>query len=185
MSLWILALIVQPILIRRKKFAAHRWIGRSTYVLMPLLLASIILLVYSRNHGFVNDPTLGVYLFVPFSGVINVGVAYALALVYSHDVNIHARAMIVTGIEFIEPPLSRLMHSILLRNDIVIGPSHLSYLSTIAVVYSIFTALIIAERKQKVGRWVFPLFLGLAIIFHSLILFDIEIPIWNSFAKWS
>jgi hypothetical protein len=38
LSLWILALIIQPILIRKKKLAVHRLIGKFTYVLLPLMI---------------------------------------------------------------------------------------------------------------------------------------------------
>jgi hypothetical protein len=38
LSLWILVLIIQPILIRKKKLAVHRLIGKFTYVLFPLMI---------------------------------------------------------------------------------------------------------------------------------------------------
>jgi hypothetical protein len=152
---------------------------------MPLLLASIVLLVHSRNRGLVNDPTLGPYLYVPSKDVITIGLAFVIAIWFRRDVTIHARAMIVTGIQFIEPPLSRFIRYAIFGSWRGDGWwSHLPYLSTIAVVYAVYIGLMITERRQEKGRWVFPLFLGLTIVFHILVIFDVEIPIWDSFAKW-
>ena len=39
-SLWILILIIQPFLILNKKYAAHRTIGKLSYILFPLLILS-------------------------------------------------------------------------------------------------------------------------------------------------
>jgi len=40
--LWVLLLIVQPLLIRYKKFPTHRLIGKFTYILVPLIICSFI-----------------------------------------------------------------------------------------------------------------------------------------------
>jgi|GEM_PF-185982 len=45
MGLWVITLIVQPLLIRKMKLALHRIIGKLTYVLMPVMLLSVLLLI--------------------------------------------------------------------------------------------------------------------------------------------
>ncbi len=181
MSLWLLVLITQPILIRKKKLAVHRFIGKLTYILMPLLFISVILLTHFRiqNHAHIvdNQKLYGPHLMVPFKDLLILGTAYIIAIVYRHDINIHARAMIATGIVFIEPALVRfLVHSM--------KDAHIAYYLTIGFVYSILLGLMILERKQKRGRWVFPLILGLYIIVHSILIFNINFSIWETFAKW-
>ena len=42
LTLWVILLIVQPLLIRYKKFAVHRLIGKFTYILVPLIICSFI-----------------------------------------------------------------------------------------------------------------------------------------------
>ena len=181
MSLWLFALISQPILIRRKKLAVHKFMGRLTYILMPMLFISVILLTHYRIHDHIrivnNQKLYGPHLLVPFKDLIILGTAYIIAIVYRHEINIHARAMVATGIVFIEPALVRfLVHSM---ND-----AHLAYYLTIGFVYSILIGLMILEWKQKRGRWVFPLILGLYIVVHSLLIFHINFSIWETFAIW-
>src|ERR1700712_3913685 len=53
MSLWVAILITQPILIRKKKLAVHRLIGKLSYVIMPVLLISVLLIL---NTGLKAGP---------------------------------------------------------------------------------------------------------------------------------
>jgi len=48
----------------------------------------------------------------------------------------------------------------------------------------ILIGLIIRERKEKRGRWVFPLILGLYFIIQFIIFNRVEIPGWQSLAEW-
>src|ERR1051325_3430348 len=45
MLLWTAMLIAQPILIRKKKLNIHRLIGKASYVIMPMLLISVLLIL--------------------------------------------------------------------------------------------------------------------------------------------
>lgn len=178
MSIWIGMLIIQPILIRKKKLRIHKLIGKVSYIVMPLLFVSILLLVHSRIKGSERED-LGLSIFVPFKDLLILGTTYIIAIRYKHNLQIHARAMIATGIVFIEPALSRFMDHSVIKND-----GTWAYLSTIGIIYAILIALIVIERKQKSARWIFPLVLGMYIIVHSVLIFNIEIPFLNSFAKW-
>ena len=181
MALWILLLIFQPILIRKKKLAIHKLIGKLTYILMPLLFTSIILLTHyqiEQHVQIINGEKLyGPHLLIPFKDILILGTAYIIGVAYRQNINIHARAMVATGLVFIEPALTRFL--INLTNDRNIG-----YPCTIGILYSILIGLILLERKQKSGRWVFPLILGLYIFSHSLILFKIDFGVWESFSRW-
>ncbi len=174
-GLWILLLIIQPLLIRKRKMALHRFLGKLSYGLFPLLFVSILLLAHSRIQGLKGD--LGLNLFVPFKDLLIIGVAYYIAIRYRYTVDIHARGMVATGLVCIEPALSRLLY-----NTTHLVPFY--YLATIAVIYILLIVLIIRERKQPVGRWVFPLILGLYAIVHAIILFQIRIGPWELFCKW-
>ena len=173
--LWIAALITQPILIKKKKLEIHRLIGNLSYCIFPLIFFSVILLVHSRHN--ITDENLDIRLFVPFKDLLILAVAYFIAIRYRSNINLHARGMIATGIVFIEPALVRLIMNLF-------GSSLTSYIATILIIYSILIALIILERHQKKGRWIFPLILGLYIIVHSIIIFNIHIGIWEAFSKW-
>jgi len=174
-SLWLLMLIVQPILIRKKKLPLHRMIGKISYVLFPLVLLSVILLAHSRHA--VGEKDLGIAILVSFKDLIVLGVAYFIAIRYRHTIDLHARGMVATGIVFIEPALSRFLYN-------AVTQTIYSYLLTIGLVYAILITLIILERKQKKGRWVFPLILGLYIIMHAILLLNVHIAPWEAFATW-
>lgn len=179
MSLWILALIIQPILIRKKKLSIHRLIGKLSYVLMPLLFTSIILLKHYRIGGQVTEG-LGASLWLQLKDLVIIGIMYGIAIKYRHNIQIHARAMIATGIVFIEPALARFVIGSVFPEEYMLP----AFLTTIGLIYALLIALMIMERKQKSGRWIFPLVLILYIIFHNLYLFKISAPAWDAFAKW-
>ncbi len=174
-SLWLLMLIVQPILIRKKKLPMHRIVGKISYVLFPLVLLSVILLAHSRHA--VGEKDLGINLLVPFKDMIVLGVAYFIAIRYRHTIDLHARGMVAAGIVFIEPALSRFLYN-------AVTQTIYSYFLTIGLVYAILITLIILERNQKKGRWVFPLILGLYIIMHAILLLNVHIAPWEAFAIW-
>ena len=178
MSVWIAMLIIQPILIRKKKLPVHRIIGKVSYIIMPMLFLSVLLLVHSRIKGSDRND-LGLSIFVPFKDLLILVTTYFIAIRYRHNLQIHARAMVSTGIVFIEPALVRFMGHSVFKND-----GTLAYFGTIGIIYAILITLIIIERKQKSARWIFPLVLVMYIIVHSVLIFNMEIPFLNVFAKW-
>lgn len=177
--LWVFMLIAQPILIRQKKFALHRKIGKLSYVLVPLIFISIILLAHSTLRG--PKENVGLELWIPFKDLLVFAVAYAIAIKYRKTVAIHARGMIVAGIVLIEPALVRLILYVFFPDE---GFAPNGYITTIVLLYTLLIGLIVAERKQKTGKWVFPLALGLYIFVHSVLVFQIKIPVWQLFAEW-
>ena len=177
--IWILFLIIQPILIRKKKFALHRNIGKLSYLLVPLIYISITLLAHSRITG--EEENLGLSLWIPFKDLIIFSFGYGIAIYYRKKMQVHARGMIVAGIVLIEPALVRFILYTFFPES---GFAPEGYLMTIALVYALLASLMIAERKQRQGRWVFPITLCLYLFVHSVILLQYSIPGWDSLAKW-
>lgn len=177
--LWVLMLIAQPILIRQKKFEIHRKIGKLSYLLVPLIFISIILLAHSTLRG--PKENVGLELWVPFKDLLIFAVGYGIAIKYRKTMAIHARGMIVAGIVLIEPALVRLILYVFFPDE---GFAPSGYITMIILLYTLLIGLIISERKQKVGRWVFPLALGLYVFVHTVLLFQIRIPGWQAFAEW-
>src|SRR5688500_3805622 len=54
MMLWIAMLIAQPFLIKFKKFSIHRTLGKISYVLVPLVLASAFLMIRLSYYRFID-----------------------------------------------------------------------------------------------------------------------------------
>ena len=173
--LWIGIVIVQPILILKRMNGWHKTIGKSTYIIVPLLYISVLLLAHSRIDP--NDTNLPISLWVPFKDLIIFSVAYGIAIAHRKNRHIHARGMIAAGLVFLEPALVRTI-----MNLTDTGQS--GYLLTIGIVYIIFILLIINDRDSATGRWVFPLILGCYIFVHSVLIFNIQLPLWSSIAHW-
>ena len=76
-SVWIAMLIAQPLLIRNKKMAWHRKIGRLSYVVFPLLLLSFLPQMIRLAHS--EHPE---FLFFPLGDSVLLVLFYALAIYY-------------------------------------------------------------------------------------------------------
>ncbi|WP_126973002.1 hypothetical protein [Gynurincola endophyticus] len=178
-TLWIFLLIVQPILIRKKKIQLHRTIGKFSYIILPLFLISVILLKHHTLGGIVTED-LGAGLWLQTKDIIIIGVMYVIALVNKHNTPVHARAMIATGIVFIEPTLGRFLIRSVFTEEYFLA----AFMVTILIIYLLLITLIIRERKQQRGRWIFPLVLAFYILFHCLMIFQVSFPLWDTFAAW-
>jgi hypothetical protein len=102
--IWLLMLIVQPILIIKKKVALHRLIGKASYILMTLLVISIILII---NQEQTREKDLGVFAanLVDFPVFI---VLYGFAIYYRKNSAYHARFMIMSILPLFSPVLARI-----------------------------------------------------------------------------
>jgi hypothetical protein len=107
--LWILLLIIQPILIRQNKYAAHRFIGRFTYVLVPLIILSFIGMMNKQIHETspknITEALNGIYL--PLTDTFLFSTFYILAIVNKRNIARHMRYIIMTGLVFIDASLIR------------------------------------------------------------------------------
>jgi len=173
--LWILLLIAQPILVVKKRLSSHRLLGNFSYLLFPLIFISVILVSHNRHPASEQD--FDMRLLVPFKDLIILSVAYSIAIFNRHNIELHARGMIVTGLVFIEPALIRFI-------NYANVPFPTAYFLTIAIIFSLLITLIFLEGNQKKGRWIFPLTLGMYLVMHTIIILEIRIPLWASFAKW-
>jgi hypothetical protein len=172
--LWILMVIIQPILIKRRQLGLHRRIGRLSYYLIGLIFISVLLLVHHRHS--INEENLGLRLLVPLKDLIILGTVYFIAMKYRKNTAIHARAMIASGLVFIEPSLLRTI-----RNYLDVPAP---YMVTAFTVYLLLIVLTIISWKHKSGRWVFPFVLLMYLIVHGILLSGIQIGVLENFARW-
>jgi hypothetical protein len=175
---WMSALIIQPILIKKKQLGIHRLVGKITYFLIPLIFISILLLTHSRlpHVSQLSENDL-VSAFNSFKDIVILTVAFYIAIRYKKDYQLHARGMIATGLAFIEPAFIRFTFR-------VIPDPTWAYLTTIFTLYAVILFLIYRERNQSSARWVFPLILVLYMFAHGLVLSEIYLPIWRVCVTW-
>lgn len=135
---WILMLIVQPLLIRYRKRALHKLLGKVSYVVFPLLILSFFpQMVRSYARGEIADllnPSVDIILLILF---------YSLAIRHKKKVNVHMRYMICTAIVFLSPLLIRIIRMLLHGSDIV--ATHINY----SLINLLILGLILWDKSNK------------------------------------
>lgn len=179
MLLWLAMLISQAFLIRYKKYDVHRTIGKFSYLLVPVIIVSLILLAHHQIVSGKDGISAGrrYILFLQLSLLLIFVVAYVMAMLNRRTPLRHARFMICTGLTVIDPAVARV--------PLDLPPLPFDYqFITFGLVDLILLILIVAERKQQRGRDVFPAMLGLFLIFQVLNLTATESLLWRRFAIW-
>ncbi|MEO5889472.1 MAG: hypothetical protein ABIQ31_04425 [Ferruginibacter sp.] len=175
MILWVAILIAQPLLIRKKKLEIHRYIGKFTYVLMPVMLLSVLLIMNSGMKAVPASELTFQNVLFPVRDFFFLSVFFTIGVIYRHKIQVHARAMIITGIVFIEPALFRFLGGLLGRAGGFIG---------MFLILSLLVTLIIKERKQKSGRWLFPSFLIVDVIVYLVVIFQVSLAFLDPVVTW-
>jgi hypothetical protein len=126
MVLWIAVLITQPFLIKYKKWAVHRLIGKISYVLVPLVLFFSYLLIRMGYYRYFNelhqqasqglnhftdaeilkkaaDGPIAIFYFVWFA------LFYILAIINRRQSSVHARYMLATALTLLGPTVDRII----------------------------------------------------------------------------
>ena len=180
-ALWMLLLVVQPFLIRRYRFDTHRAVGRVSYLLVPLLLISMVLLANYRLRSVPAEAyqlqTYVLYLQVSLAGLF--ALSFALAMVFRREAEVHGRFMVCTGMTLIDPVFARLFFWA--------DPTTVEYhqFLTYGLTDLVFLVLIVSERRSSRGRWVFPVMLLVFLVIQiPALLWLTEWPVWQSIAKW-
>lgn len=179
MLLWIAMLISQAFLIRFKKWSAHKFFGKFSYGLVPVLIVSLVLLAHNQIEIGENGiyPSRRYILFLQLSLLAIFIIAYVLAITYRHNPVIHARYMICTALTLIDPAVARI--------PIDTPPLPFPYqVVTFGITDLILLLLIVMERNQTQGRKVFPLMLVIFVFFQSLNLTQTDTGAWKDFALW-
>jgi hypothetical protein len=112
MLLWMVLLITQPLLIKNKKHEIHRFIGKLTYIIAPLLILSIFLVSKMVYHRSIATLSLQESLAAVVLGLPNMFafiLLYYLAIFNSRNRSVHMRYMIGTALLMIGPGLGRLL----------------------------------------------------------------------------
>jgi hypothetical protein len=111
--LWVIVLIAQPLLITYHQFKAHRFIGKFTYFLMPvIIISSVGVLRQQYLEGIEQKMTSGVSLkslYTSAAELISIVIYYTLAVynIWKGNVAYHMRYMICLALEFIPPSFGR------------------------------------------------------------------------------
>src|SRR5688572_21120368 len=180
-TLWMLVLIAQPLLVRTRRLSLHRAIGKATYLLAPLVLASILLLAHHR----IRLAPAGAYpiqtyiLYLQLSLAVMFAGLYVLGVANRRRTWAHARLMICTALVLVDPIAIRVMFWI----DPT--PTWNYQWLTFGLTDLLLLALAWADRRHVPGRrlllWVLAAFVAAQL--PALLGFTATAP-WQAFARW-
>lgn len=114
MILWLLVLIVQPILINKRKYKWHRAFGKVSYGLVPAIVISMLVaykysfLTSIAEKGVAHSQSLNL-LFLPLTDVLPFATFYMLAIINRKKIASHLRYMISTAVVVVSAGLLRVL----------------------------------------------------------------------------
>lgn len=180
-TLWLLLLVAQPLAIRAGRRDIHRQLGRLSYVVAPLIVASVLLLAHEKIQGLTGQRLAiqSYILYLQISLGLLFAVCYVMAIIKRHDSPVHMRFMVGTALTLIDPIVVRLM---LWMQPV---PAWNYQWFTFLLTDAVLVLLIWLDRNSPRGRWVFPAMLGAFVLIQipALALLTSTGP-WQAFARW-
>jgi hypothetical protein len=174
---WFVLLFIQPYLIKKRKYALHRKLGKVSYFLIPLIALSTFGVargMYLRELGHIpQNENIGA-LIVPFSQTLVFVTLYLLAIRNKKRVSFHLRYMIATSIILIGPAIRRIfagwMHM----------PGQVSFLLSFLIMAASLTGLILYDKMhgKKFQPYVVALILFTA--YYLAVLYVPQTSLWQN-----
>lgn len=188
MTLWCLMLISQSLLIRTKKHAVHRLMGKISYILVPFILLSGAHLA----HITVSEarPGTSAYYYMialMFNALIVFAVIYVLAIWNRKKPLIHARYMVCTVFPLFTPVTDRIIYKYI-DGLVPLAPTiqGMPVVPTFGFLLAdlIVLVLLIWDWRSRKKLDVFPYVLGILVLYHVSVLTFWKYPFWQRFGDW-
>ncbi len=158
-------LVAQPLLIRYKRRGVHKTLGKLTYFLMPLLVASCVGVVLKEyDEAFVRTLSVASALRSIFSDaaqLLLLAIFYLLAVVNRRNIPVHMRYMIAVALVVAPAGIAR-----------VLGywfevSRYTSGLASNAVLDAVLIALILFDRRNHLNYRPYVRVLPLFLLSHA------------------
>jgi hypothetical protein len=182
--IYLALLIVQPVLIHKKKFELHRIIGKFSYFLAPVVFVSILLVYRNQYLRMVSDGKplneCLAFIFAPATDAIPFLIFYILAILNKGDTAKHMRYIIATGIVVAGPGYGRIFIT-------WFGMDFFAALGLVSLTTLVaFVGLIIYDRVKKKQFRVNPFAISFIIwlIPNILVIFFPNTTVWQNIAQW-
>lgn len=174
---WFILLIIQPVLIKQKKYRLHRKLGKLSYFLAPILVITILILVKIKVQRLlpVSESDATVNALIGLMDALSFSIYYIIAMVNKQNVRWHVAFILAASLIILNPGMARLF------NEIKPG---LGMLASIIVPFAVSIGIIIYE-KIKMKRAIFKspyfiFFMGWA--FEILLLITLpDTDFWKNF----
>ncbi len=128
MTTWFIFLIIQPLLIRKELMKFHRIIGKVSYVLVPFILISMVVMIQIAQKRQQDNIAIYQNIF-DVSGFL---LFYLLAIINRKNAAKHMRYMIITALILFPPALARIYLHYPITN--IIPPLLVSFLIIIGLI---------------------------------------------------
>jgi hypothetical protein len=152
-----LLLVVQPLLYSRGKIKTHRYLGWSSLVLVPLIIAGGLIMMKLMVHRQASYPPNTVYqlAFIDILTLLGFAVIWFLAIRYRKKIKLHARFMVSTIFGPLIPALTRVFFVLHFADGFTEALTY-SYL----LIEIILIVIILKERKVREMRFTYlPVFI--------------------------
>jgi hypothetical protein len=191
LALWLVMLVTQAQLIRTQRRSLHRRLGKLSYVLAPAVVLVTTAFVHQRMAGLAGFPELPAgalhSLALMLLSLVAFALFYGLAIAKRRDSQTHARWMVCTVFPMFTPVTDRLIA--------FNAPSVASWLPRIegSPVLPVFGFALADLILAALAWWdwrvhrrlnVFPVALGVLLVYHLGTLTLHRVPLWNAFGVW-
>lgn len=183
---WMVLLITQGWLMRRRRLATHRALGKSAYVLAPLFVLSGLFVIQSmlastREFARAYGPVLA---FADLTSLAFFALAVWLAIAHRRDVQRHARWMACTALLLMPPAAARASFAIpAVRN--AAEPFEIAFAIANGVLYVVLLALLRDDRRRGGIRAPYACLLALTVTQHAAFYVLPHCAAWQAFCRWA
>jgi hypothetical protein len=199
MVIWMAMVIAQPFLIKNKKTHWHRWVGKASYVVLPLVLWSGWAMLRMGYMNYINSLSVqiengltkftqqqilhegAIYILLGFVYIVWLATLYLLAIVNRKKTATHARYMLAAALTLTGPIVDRIFFSLLGIMKVGALPAETISFFLIDLVLGL---LLIYDYKK--GNQTQPLMIALIIYMTGQAFYFIakESIAWDNFATW-
>jgi hypothetical protein len=179
MIVWCVILIAQPLLIRKNNFKTHRFIGKLSFVLVPLIILSMFLMIrlsYFNGLKYLTQKQNLENLLLPFSQLFIFTLYYTLAMINKNNTAIHVRFIIISSLTLFGPTIGRFDFTNFGLNIDMVN------ISLLAMETIIFFLMIIDFYKIKKIN-IYPIAFLIFSFSHYAVFYLGNTTFWQSFAK--
>ncbi len=192
LALWLGMLVVQAQLIRTQRRSWHRQLGKLSYVVAPAVVVITTVFVHQRvSAGLVGLPVLPAmalhFLALTLLSLVAFAAFYGLAIARRRDAQTHARWMLCTVFPLVTPVTDRLIGAHLPPLvGMVPRIDGSPILPTVGFALADLTLIALSWWDWRVNRRrdVFPVALGVLLVYHVGTLTLHRVPLWNAFCVW-
>lgn len=178
-SLWMLLLVIQPLLYKTGKMKWHRMLGKTSFILVSLLIGGGLMMIHIMMNNRNYPPLIPYQLsFIDFFTLGEFLLFYILAIKNISNTQYHARYMACTIFGPLNPALTRLLFSFPAVDSFSISLNISYFIIEIVVLMLIFD-----DRKRGKVRLPYPLMLGLLVVQHVIMIYIAEWGWWQELMK--